>query len=248
MLEIEVGDVVSAKSNMGIGAAIFVVGGLVTLGSRGHLVAWGAILFGALQFLLGLSQSGSDTSGKLGEILPEGNDTQRAICAALCGVVANPQQPSEQETQHIQSLLAQVQFPQTAERIHAVARAVAERKGGLLGVLHDMSNAIHPPMRPDIVAGAFLVMRTGGRQADMERVYAIGKAVFLEREKVDAAIAPYNKSQPGGDGAAVCADRADRAANAPGRPARRHQRPGLSHLFRRHRRVRFDDRTEGFPE
>ena len=72
------------------------------------------------------------------------------------------------------------------------------RRVELLGVLYDMSNAIHPPMRPDIVAGAFLVMRTGGRQADMERVYAIGKAVFLEREKVDAAIAPYNKPQPAG--------------------------------------------------
>lgn len=192
----------SAQSNMGIGALIFVVGGVVTVASRGHVFAWGALLVGAVQFFIGLTQlgsgSGSGPSGKLETILPEGNDTQRAICAALCGVVQNPQQPSQHETQHIQNLLVQVQFPQTADRIHAVARAVAETKGGLLGVLHDMSNTIHPELRQDIVAGAFLVMRTGGRQPDMERVYAIGKAVFFEREKVDRAIAPYNTPQPAG--------------------------------------------------
>jgi hypothetical protein len=183
---------------MGIGATVFVVGGLVTLGSGGHVFAWGALLFGAVQFFIGLSQSGSGSSSELERILPEGDDTQRATCAALCGVVQNPQQPSEHETQHIQNLLAQVQFPQTAERIHAVSRAVAETDGGLLGILHQMSNAIHPDHRGDIVAGAFLVMRTGGREADMEKVYAIGKAVFFEREKVDAAIALYNKPWPVG--------------------------------------------------
>lgn len=119
---------VSAQSNMGIGAVVFVVGGLVTLGSGGHIVAWGAILFGAVQFFIGLSQAGSGPSGKLGELLPEGSETQRAICAALCGVVQNPQQLSEAETQHIQHLLAQVQFPQTPERIHAVAKAVGDAR------------------------------------------------------------------------------------------------------------------------
>jgi len=188
---------------MGIGAVVFVVGGLVTLGSGGHIVAWGAILFGAVQFFIGLSQSGSGPSGKLGELLPEGSETQRAICAALCGVVQNPQQLNEAETQHIQHLLAQVQFPQTAERVHAVAKAVAETRGGLLGVLHQMSNAIDPRLRPDILAGAFLVMRTGGRAADMERIYAIGKALFLEREKVDALLAPYDKPQPAATAAAA---------------------------------------------
>jgi hypothetical protein len=179
---------------MGIGALIFVAGGVVTVLSRGHVFAWGALLFGGLQFLFGLTQlgSGSKSSGKLASILPEGNDTQRALCAALCGVVQNPQQPSAEETQRIQDLLAQFQFPQTAERIDAVARIVAEAKGGLPGVLHDMSNAIHPDMRRSIFTGAFLVMRTGGRPADMEKVYAIGKALFFEREQVDMIIAPFN--------------------------------------------------------
>jgi hypothetical protein len=189
---------VSAKYNMGIGALIFVAGGVMTVMSRGYLLFWGAILFGALQFLLGLTQvgSGSKSARKLASILPEADDTQRAMCAALCGVVQNPQQPSAEETQRIQGLLAQFQFPQTPERIDSVARVVAETKGGVPGVLHDMSNAIHPDMRQSIFIGAFLVMRTGGRQVDMEKVYAIGKALFFEREKVDAVIAPFNTPQP----------------------------------------------------
>jgi len=132
----------------------------------------------------------------LAKLLPGASDTQMALCAALCGSVRDPRQPSEHETQQIQSLLTQMQFPLTVERIHAVAKVVAAAKGGLPGVLRDLSNKIHSDARNSIVAGAFLVMRAEDRQAEKEKVYAIGKAVFLEPDKVDAVTAPYGRPQP----------------------------------------------------
>jgi hypothetical protein len=77
-----------------------------------------------------------------------------------------------------------------------MARAVAETKGTLLGVLRKLSNAIDPDHRADIVTGSFLVMQADGNEPDMGLVYAIGQAIFVDREQVHALIAPYEKSAP----------------------------------------------------
>jgi hypothetical protein len=59
----------AGRNNMLVGAAVFVIGLVVTLGTMAAaqgggtiVIAWGAIIFGAAQFVRGMAQAGGSTS------------------------------------------------------------------------------------------------------------------------------------------------------------------------------------------
>jgi len=174
------------------GLAALTFGVLVILKS-GSVIGLGAMLLGVVMIIIGLIQTLWPRNDPLAKLLPGATETQLAMCAALVGVVRNPQHVSEFETRRILHLLAQRRIVQTPEGVGQMARAVAETKGKLLGVLRKLSNAINPDHRADIVIGTFLVMQADGNEPDRGLVYAIGQAIFVDREQVHALIAPYEK-------------------------------------------------------
>ncbi|HEX8168165.1 MAG TPA: hypothetical protein VF601_20550 [Beijerinckiaceae bacterium] len=191
--------------SMGIGALICVVGLLITIGtysavsrSGGHyVVAYGAVLAGGFQFIVGLFRFlAYSFQGPLDKALAENTVAYRALLAAFVGAARTPSNPSENESAAITSILKQVaDATVTTYTIRAVATALQSERGGAPGYLRAKVGELTQAIKELIVKGSLLVMTSDGPRADLdEKIMAQGMALGLSeaqvREIVDAMFAP----------------------------------------------------------
>jgi hypothetical protein len=139
-----------AKINMLVGAGIFGLGLAVTgishagaqHGGQYIVVAYGALIFGGLQFLFGLAQSSSPE--------PEAIDL---VAGTLAFFIRNPNAPSGNEIGVME------QFVQLSpEKVREIAVAVRREEDGLNGFLGRNNDRINPDVAAQIIRGVYAVV------------------------------------------------------------------------------------------
>ena|SRR5215218_3951238 len=197
----------SPNPNIAIGAIVFLGGCAVTIGTlsaggRYVVFAWGAILFGAIQFLYGLSQRGSDKAEKnapLADLPPDVATLLRTMIAAsaACGPL------NDQRVAVIRQLMKQITDTDLeATYIHNSARALAAQGQAITSHLVDVGSRLTPRLREVIARASLAVMRADGPLTEPRReqlLYVIRALRFrdevlgqIEREMIPASTGATN--------------------------------------------------------
>jgi hypothetical protein len=194
------------SKHMAIGGLIFLAGCAVTLvtlaaadGGGRFVLAWGAILFGAIQFFYGVSQRGSSKRERnvpLADLSPDEATLLRAMTAAsaVCGPL------NDQRASMIRQLMKQITNRDVeATYIHNSARALAARGESVTGHLVDVGSRLTPHLREVIARACVAVMRGDGPLTEARReelLYIIRALRFrdevlsqIEREMIPAPAA-----------------------------------------------------------
>ncbi len=166
-----------AKLNMLIGAGIFGLGVAVTgishaasqHGGRYLVVAYGALIVGGLQFLVGMLQSSGPQP-----------KTVDLIVGSLAFFVRNPEAPSANEIKAI-NLFVQI----SAEEIRDAAIAMRRQDGGLNGFLARNNDRITRDVAKKIIQGVYAVVIADGlREGTPEALNFLGRLLYLSEAEV----------------------------------------------------------------
>ena len=157
--------------NIGIGGTIFVVGSFVTAatysaaqGGGHYVVAWGAILFGGIQFLLGLGQFLLRDRSPIDRLLRDSTRPIKALARAMIDAAQIDGALDAKKISAMQAVLLRVDSTHYPEKtIEDVAAAMRLDQTGTAQYLAPVEYELTTAMKQQIIRGCLLAGGEGSR-------------------------------------------------------------------------------------
>jgi hypothetical protein len=151
-------------------------------GGRYIIVAYGALICGAVQFVIGLVQSSTAPYEPLGVdgALRNSNDEDIVVAGALVFFVRNPLEPSANEIEAIGRFVSI-----SPEKIRETAVAMQREENGLNGFLARKNDIINPKVAARVIRGSNAVINADGHpRGAMEALVFLGTLLYLSEAEV----------------------------------------------------------------
>jgi len=196
-----------AKLNILVGAGLFGLGTGVTwitfasaMASGGRFIlAYGAILFGAVQFVVGLIQAFVLPPEPIDKALADKDENYRFLVGALASVVRNGRAPTANEISTIRRFVtAKEGIPISEEQVREATLAMLQENEGLIGFIH--RKPFDRAMANKVIQGCYLVMTADApNQRVKEVLVTIGMHLYLIDSEVEELVreAELSANPPG---------------------------------------------------
>jgi hypothetical protein len=189
---------------MAVGLAVCVVGIVITAvtysaaSNGGHyIVAWGAVLFGGLQFLRGAFEFVKHlVASPADKALANTTAAYRGLVGAMASVLRTPGQPTPGECAAIATVMQKVANATIAtDTIRRVS--VAMQRQNASSFLAAKSGEISAAVKEVIIQGCFFVMSADDHRPEvMPTLVKIGKALGMDEAKVVGIIQAILRPAP----------------------------------------------------
>jgi hypothetical protein len=188
-----------------VGVAVTAFSMMASRSSGFVVVAWGAMLFGAVRILSGLFQlSAAGSAGAADDLILDVTEEVRTLVAATSAMVLDPEAPTRAELGAIQSCLRNaggafgyVVRPFSNDVLQMVAKAMKTEADGAAGYLRKKSKYLNENAKEFIAKSALSVLLVH-READEAEalLLQIAKAMGLGDDQVRALLTRLTNARP----------------------------------------------------
>jgi hypothetical protein len=197
--------------NIGIGGTIFVVGSLVTVatysaaqGGGHYVVAWGAILFGGIQFLTGLGQFLLRDRSPIDRLLRDSTRPVKALVRAMIDAAQSDGALDEKKIAAMQAVLLRVDATHYPEKtIEDVAAAMRLDPTGTAQYLATVEYELTTAMKQQIIRGCVLAGGEGSRFTEQKDRLLRGFAGAMKMSEQEYVAVLDSVLRPGAPAAAA---------------------------------------------